>query len=355
METIASGYTPAGLDLHATLRRLVATRPDVPVLSLYLDLDPAKVGTTRDRSSAITSLLDEAHKRVEETAADHDAKLSLRADLERAADFLGGFSPKGARGAAVFSASKAGLFEGFPLPRPVRSQAVVDDAPYVAPLVEGADTRDWLIACIDARHARILHGNTERVEEFARLDDHVAGQHEGQSTSDHQRWVEHNVDQHLERAAHEVDELVRVNNFERVVVGGPPEIAPRFEALLGPNAHKRLAGRFAFEVTGTSTDAVREAALPCFEADEREHEHAALQRLADRLGMGERAVAGPVDVRAMLEQQRVETLLFAARRDIDGLEAMIEQAVAQSAEILPVRERPEELDEHAHVAALLRF
>jgi hypothetical protein len=355
METITSGYVSPGFDLGDTLRRLVALRPGVPVLSLYLDLDPSALGTTRDRSSAITALLDEAHKRVEKADVDHDGKLSLRADVERAADFFAEFTRNGARGAAVFSASKAGLFESFALPRPVASRVVVGEAPCVGPLVEGADSRDWLIVCVDARHARILHGNTEHVEEFERVDDHVAGQHERQSTSDHQRWVEHHIDQHLERAAKEADELVRGSGFEHVLVGGPPELAPRFESLLGAPARDRLAGRFAFEVTGTSTDAVREAAQPCFDEHERTHERALLDRLVNRLGMGERAVAGSVDVVAMLAQQRVEALLFEARAAIPELESIIGQAVAQSAELVPVRHHADELSAHGHVAALLRF
>ena len=122
MEAITSGYAPAGLDLTQTLRHLVAQRPGVPVLSLYLDLDPSTLGTTRDRGSAITSLLDEAHKQVARAGVAHEAKVSLRADLERAREYFERFERNGARGAAVFSASKAGLFESFALPRPVRSR-----------------------------------------------------------------------------------------------------------------------------------------------------------------------------------------------------------------------------------------
>src|SRR3954467_2681091 len=120
----AAGYVDAGSELGQRLRRLGALRPPVPVLSLYLDLDPSQFGTDRARSSAVTSLLDEAHKRVEEAAADHDGKVSLRADVERAAEFFEDFQPKGARGVAIFSASAAGVFESFTLPRPTQTQVV---------------------------------------------------------------------------------------------------------------------------------------------------------------------------------------------------------------------------------------
>src|SRR3954464_11280071 len=143
MELSAAGYVDAGSELWQRLRRLGALRPPVPVLSLYLDLDPSQFGTDRARSSAVTSLLHEAHKRVEEAAADHEGKVSLRADVERATEFFEDFEPKGARGLAIFSASAAGVFESSPPPPPTQTQVVVDDSPYVTPLVAAADTRDW--------------------------------------------------------------------------------------------------------------------------------------------------------------------------------------------------------------------
>jgi peptide subunit release factor 1 (eRF1) len=358
MESSAAGYVDAGSELGQWLRRLRALRPPVPVLSLYLDLDPSQFGTGRARSSAVTSLLDEAHKRVEEADADHDGKVSLRADVERAAEFLEEFAPKGARGLAIFSASAAGVFESFTLPRPTPTQIVIDHTPYVTPLVAAADTRDWLIVLVDTRHARFLHGNTDHIEEFEQVEDTVLGQHERQGTSDHQRWVEHEVDQHLKRAAHVLDEHLRQGGLQRVLVGGPPEIAPRFEETMSNPAREKLVARFEVEVPYVHADDVRRAAIPCFEEDERRHEREALDRLAERLGRGERAAAGYEPVRAALEMARVETLLYDERwrpADAAALERAIEDAVGQSAEVLPVRHHLDALEPHGHIAALLRY
>jgi peptide chain release factor subunit 1 len=354
----AAGYADAGSGHAQRLRRLGALRPPVPVLSLYLDLDPREYGTGRARASAVTSLLDEAHKRVEEAATDHDGKVSLRADVERATEFLEGFEPKGARGVAIFSASAAGVFETLTLPRPAQTQVVIDDSPYVTPLAAAADTRDWLIVLVDTRRARFLHGNTEHIEELEQIEDTVLGQHERQGPSDHQRRVEHEVDQHLDRAARLLDERLRTTAFQRVLVGGPPEIAPRFEEAMSNPARERLAGRFEVEVPHVHPDDVRHAAIPCFLADERRHEREVLDRLAERLGRGERAAAGYEDVRAALEMAAVETLVYDERwrpEDPATLEQAIEDAVSQSAAVLPVRHELDALEPHGHVAALLRF
>jgi peptide subunit release factor 1 (eRF1) len=352
----AAGYADARPLILGNLRRLGALHPEVPVLSLYLDLDPSEFPTQRARSSAYTSLLDDAHRRVEQYDTDHEGRASLRADIEQASAFFDRYQPKGGRGTAIFAASAAGLFEAYTLPRPTQTRIVVDDSPHVTPLIEAADTRDWLIVLVDSRIARFLHGNTDHIEEFEIVKDPLAGQHERSGPTDHQRWVEHQVDQHLKHAAHELDQ--RLHGYERVLVGAPPEIAPRFEETMSNPAREKLAGRFAVEVPTAHADDVRQAASPCFEEDERRHEREVLDRLAARLGRSEGAVAGLDDVRAMLEQYRVEVLLYDDRwqpPDPSVLEKAIENAVAQSAEVLPLRHHPDELAPHGHIAAVLRF
>ncbi|HWI06111.1 MAG TPA: hypothetical protein VNT54_01185 [Solirubrobacteraceae bacterium] len=354
-----AGYIDAPPLVRDTLRRLGAFRSEVPVLSLYLDLDPAEFGTQQARRSAYTSLLDEARKRVAEHGADNAAKRSLRADLERVQAFLNDYRPARGRGLAIFAASAAGLFEAYTLARSPRTRIAIGESPYVPPLLEGIDARDWLIVLVDARHARFLHGNPDHVEEFAHDEDHVTGQHERQSTSDHQRWVEHEVDVHLQDAAARLDRELRTGRFDRVLVGGSAEIAPRFaERHMSNPAREKLAGCFGMEVPDAVPDDVRAAAAPHFDEDERRHERAVLDRLAERLGRGERAAAGLADVCAMLEQARVETLLYDdgfEPPDPVVLEKVVEDAVAQSAEILPLRHHGAELRRRGQIAALLRF
>lgn len=360
MQTTAhAGYTDAAPLLGENLRRLAAFEARVPVLSLYLDLNPTDFGTHQARRTAYTSLLDEAHKRAEQHGADHDAKMSLRADLERAQALLDDYRPTRGRGLAIFAASGAGLFEAYTLPRAPQTRIEIGNSPYVTPLLAAADPRDWLVVLVDARHARFLHGNPDHLEELEHTEDHIAGQHERQSTSDHQRWVEHEVDGHLKAAAAEVDRRLAKGRFDRVLVGGSPELAPRFvERQMSNPAREKLAGRFEIEVPDTIPDDVRAAATASFEADERRSERAVLDRLAQGLGRGERAAGGIAEVRAMLEQARVEALLYDDGFDTPEpavLEAIVADALAQNAEVVPLRHHRGELAPQENVAALLRF
>ena len=252
-----AGYVDAGPVIAGTLRELATLRPPVPVLSLYLDLDPREFGTQPARRSAVTSLLDTAHKRI------------------------GEFSPKRSRGAAIFAASAADVFRPYLLPRPTPTRVVIDDSRSISALVRAADLRDWLIVLVDSRHARLMHGNTDHIEEIERVTDSVPGRHERAGPSDHQRHVEKAIDVHLEHVAHELDAQLATGVHRRVILGGPPEIP----------------------------------------------------------------------------QRRVETLLHDEREVPSkvALERALEEAVVQSAAILPMRHAPEALDQHGHIAAMLRF
>jgi peptide subunit release factor 1 (eRF1) len=354
----SAGYVDAGPVIASALSELATLRPSVPVLSLYLDLDPSEFGTQPARQSAVTSLLDTAHKRIEDVDTDHEGRVSLRADLERATAFFEAFSAKRSRAVAVFAASGAEIFRPYLLPRPTQTRVVIEDSPFITPLVGAADLRDWLIVLVDTRNARLMHGNTDHIEEIERVKDNVPGKHEGAGPSDHQRHVEKAVDVHLEKVARELDVQLGTGGYERVILAGPPEILPRFESSHMSNpARAQIAGQIHVEVPTVAADDVRRAAIAVFEEGEVRHEQERLERLAARLARGDGAAAGLQDVRDMLVQRRVETLLYDERHaPSDSVpEAAIEEAVVQSAEILPVRHAPEALDRHGHIAAILRF
>src|SRR6478672_5988866 len=113
-----------------TLRRLAELRPQGKVISLYLNLDPSEFASGVARATEINSLLDEAERK----ARDEDPEVGK--DAERLRETLKGFDFQGAHGLAVFVCGSEDLFETIKLPTSVASAVVIDDAPYVEPLVE---------------------------------------------------------------------------------------------------------------------------------------------------------------------------------------------------------------------------
>ena len=104
-----------------TVNRIIGFHGDgLPVLSLYGRIPPG--ASTREVHSRMISLLDQARPLGKDHTLGHQARLSVRGDIERIRDALdrGGWPPGSV---AIFSCSGRGLYEEVPLPRQVRNKA----------------------------------------------------------------------------------------------------------------------------------------------------------------------------------------------------------------------------------------
>jgi len=370
-------------------RSLIEQRPAHRVVSFYLNLDPERFATPRARASQIRSLVDEARREVErDETLDHGELLALRGDFDRIDSYLHSLEApfEGAQALAVFCSIRDDLFEVVQLPRPVEGRVVIERSPYVDPLLETARERQWCVALVNRRNARVLTGPSDRLRERERLEDDVHGQHDqgGWSQANYERSVEKEADDHLRRVATELDRLWRRKRFDRLALGGPIEIVPRLEAMLSDALRSRhLAGRVDVDVDTANEKQVAEAVGPLAEDDERKRQQDVLERLAARAARGERVSTGPEATVEALNERRVQTLLIdnrfawtgarclncgllslepgdgcpvdgARREPVDLREAAVEAAVAQDAEVMVIAERPE-LGPFRGIAALLRF
>jgi peptide subunit release factor 1 (eRF1) len=373
------------------LRRLAGTRAgDAKVLSLFVNLDPREFATPAARRTEVRSLLDRAARRVrEEDGLSHAAQASLRADLERLEAEFGtsGLDAKGAHGLAVFTASAVDLFEVLKLPEPVEHDPVIADTPFVEPLSAIGTPDRWCALLVNRRVARLFCGPGAALQEIAHIEDDVRGRHDqgGWSQPNYQRSIDKDADDHLRRAAQVAFEELKADLPAGLLVGAPSEVASAFESHLHPYLRDRLAGRLDVDVEHASADDVRRAAAPRVEAAARQHEDAAIARLVEAFAGGPgRAASGLPEVLAVLHEQRVETLLVeagfaapgvrcptcgwlgadetaecpadgSATEHVDDIvEAAVERALTQAADIHVLRDRAE-LASHGRIAAVLRF
>jgi peptide chain release factor subunit 1 len=364
-----------------TLRRLAELRPDDgKVVSIYLNLDPAEFGNGAARGTAINSVLDQAGR------AARDEAPSVREDVERIRDAFKGFDFQGAHGVAVFANGAEDLLEVIKLPRAVENAVVIDESPYIEPLVEVQAGARYGVVLVNRQTARIFRGSRDRLDEVARVDDEVHRRHDqgGWSQARYQRSVDKEATDHLKNAA---DELLRRHKrrpFEALFIGAPEEIYKDFRARLHPYLSERVVGRIEIDVEHTGIDEVQEAAEAMIADYERRLEKEALDRLEQSMGKGGRGASGLDDTLAALNEQRVEILLLQDNFDAagvccpqcgwlgpsrvttcpaDGTETLarddvtdlaVRRAIRQSAQIVRVRD-DERLEPMGSIAAVLRF
>ena len=368
------------------LRRLAETRLErALVLSLYLNLDPSEFATPPARATAVRSLLDSAERALREREGlEHDDRVQLQAGLEQARSLLTRELDADASPAlAVFACEPENLLEAVALPRPVQNRVTIDRSPLIGPLTGMAHRERWCVVLVSRQDARVLRGSPDGLREVEKVHDPVHGQHDqgGWSQARYQRSVDKEVADHLKHAAERLLRHFKRQPFERLVVGGPREVAAEFEGKLHGYLGDRLAGRIEVDVETSTPEQVLAASRECFEAHEEQREDQVLERLDE----GARGVAGLENVLRPLNERRVEALLldeaFSAsgtlcprcgwlgpegeeRCPADGAqleacddvaEKAIELAIQQSAEVLRLRRRREQLGERGGVGALLRF
>jgi peptide chain release factor subunit 1 len=264
---------------------------------------------------------------------------------------------------------------------------VIERSPYVEPMVAAVGQRRWAVLLVSRRDARMFSGSSDALEERRSFHDDVHGQHDqgGWSQPRYERSVEKEVDDHLRRVAELLDRSSRRQRFDRLALGGPPEIVPRLEGMLSEEVRACVAeGRVEVDVSSANVDQVQAALAQLVEEDEKRLERDALDRLHAGVGAGGRGAGGAEDTLRALSERRVQTLLLApdfdgrghrcptcgllaadgdgqcpadgtALEDVEHLrEAAVEAALAQDAEVMVVRHHPD-LGPFRGIGAVLRF
>jgi peptide chain release factor subunit 1 len=373
-----------------TLRELAQRRAqEETVLSLYLDLDPHRFATAPARASEIDSLLDGADREIESGERSHTERQALRAALGHARDVLKEQSwAQGARSLALFVCEPLALSRTLRLPHPVSTAFVISDAPLIAPLTESGPVGRVCVALVDERFARILRGSAERLHEALSFGDDVHGRQDqgGWSQARYQRSRHEDVKAHLRHVARTLHQLSRVAPYDHLLIASTEQLWPRVVEELHPDVRALLHGeRLSLDVGDVGIEDVVEATEAVLAEEHRAHEDAALAEFREHHARdgGERAAAGLEEVLNALVERRVGTLLYQAALQRSGVlcprcnwmgaagescpldgapleprknivEDAVQSAVSQSAEILPLRERPE-LDPFEGIAATLRF
>jgi peptide chain release factor subunit 1 len=260
-----------------------------------------------------------------------------------------------------------------------------DDSHLAGPEEARAGER-WCVLLLSSRASRIFSGDREKLVEVGDVHDDVHRRHSqgGWSQARFQRGIEKEIEDHIRRTCELLFARLKRDPFDHLILGGPSELSHRVEHDLHPDLRQRLAGHVDIDVERASPEEVHRRALPVMEASEHRHEEDALRRFVEGVAPDGHAVSGLDEVLELLSEQRVETLLLAqgfaapglvcprcgrlsatgASCPMDGAELRprenvvddaVERAMAQSIEVLVLRDQRSELERHGSIAALLRY
>lgn len=306
-------------------RELAERRFQHPLISAFLDLDPARFATGGARATEINSLLDQAQQRLHAAPLEHGDRVAIEQDIRRVGSYLTAeLDPSGTHGVAVYCSGREALFETVRLPHPVPSEIVIEPIPKLEPLLPAPEPACVCVALVNRRDARFFIPAGGKLREHRaeeRIHEQIHGQHRqgGWSEANYERSIEADVDAHLRRSAERLYELWRSERFDRLVLGGPHEVVTRFT----PQLHADLRGvldeaEIALDVNRSAAADVDQALEPLRHRWRKLAQWEALQRLLSTMGVRDGTSLGMRDTLAALGRRQVGALVLAPRADGEG-------------------------------------
>ncbi|MBP7778849.1 MAG: host attachment protein [Acidobacteria bacterium] len=246
-------------------------------------------------------------------------RLSVEADTERITTYLRDQLRPSSNGVAIFAcAGAADFFEAMQLDAPFAEHRLhVADRPHLYPLARLADQHPPYAALIaDTNAARLFvfgRGVTLRSDEVqgTKVSRTSVG---GWSQARYQRHVENYHLKHAKELVEALDQVVREDGVEQIVLAGDEVITPVLRKQLPKHLNDRIIDVLRLDITTpehqilkATTDALREHDGDT-DADE-------VRRLLDQYRAGQLAVVGALATLTALTRGQVDVLLISASPD----------------------------------------
>jgi hypothetical protein len=234
-----------------------------------------------------------------------------------------------ARGAAVFASVARGLRQVFPLDFAVENRLVIDEEPFLLPLLEHwVGEPSYLVALVDADEAHVFeahHGVTEPVADLERQDARETFQRDKPrftykkrfARTWHERLHDAADDKFFGEAARAVGEHWRDGDFEGLVLLGRSVMTGALRRALPKEVEAAVVGE-ATHATTSQPDAIAPEVSRLIERHRAEKERAVLAELNERWKQKHLVANGPTEVLDALQQGRAVRVAFGRTRDLAG-------------------------------------
>jgi peptide subunit release factor 1 (eRF1) len=305
-------------------------RPDERglVVSAYADMT-VQDGFHRYVEQNLENLAAEAAKLL----SGADARKALEENLDVIREAIRTEYDPTAAGMAIFSGASTKLRHVMNLEFPVENRLVIDEEPFVLPLLERwYGEPPYLVALFDSNEAQLFearHGRSEPLDNLSRAD---AGQevqrdkprftHKKRFAATHHERLQGTEDAPLFRElAEAVREHWREGNFAGLILLGKPQYTGPLRGLLPKEIEAVVAGGAAHPMTAQPDEIADDASRLAFDWEAR-REQEILSELNERWKENHLVANGPTDVLDALQQGRATRILLGTRRDIPGAQCL---------------------------------
>jgi peptide chain release factor subunit 1 len=296
--------------LRAQLDRLAAFEPtELPVISLYLDMQPDEHGRARFDTFLRKAFAERAR------TFDGPARESFDADVERINAFLGSDAERSANGLAIFACHGATLFEAVQMTAPIDEHWLfVGSVPHLYPLARVNDQYPrYAAVVVDTNAARLFVfslGTTELQRDVKNVKTRRTAMG-GWSQARYQRHVDKFHEQHMKEVVDVLDRVVREESINHIVVSCDEVARPLLMAELPKHLAEKVVDVVRVDIGAPEHEVLQET-LDALRAKDAETDQERVEAMIGAWRGNGLAVAGAEDTLQALEMGQVEELLIAA-------------------------------------------
>ncbi len=254
------------------------------------------------------------------------ARKALEANIEAILRAVDG-ADSAAKGLAVYSGVERKLFHVVSLDFPVENQLVIDEEPFVLPLLERwYGDPNYLVAVVDSRHAHLFEVHTGVAEEVKGIDRDIPEMQRDKprftykkrfSQTHHERLQSLDNDEFFKEIAGVIADHWKTGAFTGLILLGQPPATAALRRLLS----KDLNGSVVEEHAQTMTSRPEDVADDVTRVMERWREiqrSEILGELQERWKRNHLVADGPTAVLDALQQGRATRVVIGPRRDLGG-------------------------------------
>lgn len=277
--------------------------------------------------------LDNLARAAEEALAATKARKDLEANMAVIREAVQSQASSPVAGLAVFSGLSRGLRQVIPLDFPVENRLVVDEEPFLLPILEHwYGEPPYLVALFDANEAHLFevrHGRPEPVGDLKREDADQRIQRDKPrftykkrfTATDHERLHDPKDAPFLRGVAEAIGDQWEDGHYAGLVLLGHSQVVAALRKLLPKGLDALVVGTATHAMTEHPED-LTEVVSRLVSDWETEQERRILAELNERWKQDHLVANGATEVLDALQQGRAVQVLFGARRDIPGASCM---------------------------------
>jgi len=286
------------------LQELLHYQPEHPVLSVYLNSDPAE-GNTEFHRLRLRSLVKDVP-----LTADTDAIVEY---IERHHDWSG-------KSVAIFSCSPDHFLRTYSLALPLQSRVRVSNRPHFKPLADLLDSYGgYGVVLVDKQGARFFHFHLgELQEQDGMLGESVRHTKRGGGSqvtgtrggvAGQTGYVEEVTERNMRDAIEFATHFFAEKHVRRIVIGGTDDNVALFRSMLPKAWQSLIVGSFPISMVASQHEVLQKA-MSIGEEAEKRREIQLVKQVVTNSAKGKGGVVGMQDTLDALRAGRVHTLVI---------------------------------------------